>query len=241
MLAGKLFRINTEQSIAFMAEKLASFKITREDEETHAQLNFEFSVNGYDESSLNGTIYYDKVIKVGTKEGYKPEVSTLKVQFFVKNIGGYYFLFILAKKPFANYLANEFSKAVFIRPGYVVEARIDPNIFLDYYNKSLEETRVAYFDQIDIPNVNVLALYGDALSQTDLFKMYQEHGLLWYIVVRAKSISQIIGLTRNCVITMFSRGTVDDIVRYAFEEVAPLVIESINKNKNKNEENKKTV
>jgi hypothetical protein len=40
---------------------------------------------------------------------------------------------------------------------------------------------------------------------------------------------------------MFSRGTVDDIVRYAFEEVAPLVIESINKNKNKNEENKKTV
>ncbi len=235
MLAGKLFKINTDQSLAFIAEKLSSFKITREDEETHTQLNFEFSVNGYDDNYLDGIIYYDKIIKVGTKEGFKPEVSTMKVQFFIRKIQGYNFLFILAKKPLANYLANEFSKAVFIRPGFVVEARIDPNIFLDYYNKSLEETRVAYFDQIDIPNVNVLALYGDALSQTDLFKMYQEHGLLWYIVVRAKSISQIIGLTRNCVITMFSKGTVEDIVKYAFDEVAPLVIESLQKNKQEKE------
>ncbi|MGC8592859.1 MAG: hypothetical protein ACP5LF_01025 [Nitrososphaeria archaeon] len=237
MLAGKLFKINTDQSLAFVADKLSSFKITREDEETHVQLNFEFSVNTYDDNSLDGIIYYDRVIKVGTKEGFKPEVSTMKVQFFIRKIQGYNFLFILAKKPLANYLANEFSKAVFIRPGFVVEARIDPNIFLDYYNKSLEETRVAYFDQIDIPNVNVLALYGDALSQTDLFKMYQEHGLLWYIVVRAKSISQIIGLTRNCVITMFSKGTVEDIVKYAFDEVAPLVIESLQKNKQEKENN----
>ncbi|MDP8022975.1 MAG: hypothetical protein RAK20_00690 [Conexivisphaerales archaeon] len=237
MLAGKLFKINTDQSLAFIADKLSSFKITREDEETHVQLNFEFSVNTYDDNSLDGIIYYDRVIKVGTKEGFKPEVSTMKVQFFIRKIQGYNFLFILAKKPLANYLANEFSKAVFIRPGFVVEARIDPNIFLDYYNKSLEETRVAYFDQIDIPNVNVLALYGDALSQTDLFKMYQEHGLLWYIVVRAKSISQIIGLTRNCVITMFSKGTVEDIVKYAFDEVAPLVIESLQKNKQEKENN----
>ncbi len=237
MLAGKLFKINSDQSLAFIAEKLSSFKITREDEETHVQLNFEFSVNSYDDNSLDGIIYYDRVIKVGTKDGFKPEVSTMKVQFFIRKIQGYNFLFILAKKPLANYLANEFSKAVFIRPGFVVEARIDPNIFLDYYNKSLEETRVAYFDQIDIPNVNVLALYGDALSQTDLFKMYQEHGLLWYIVVRAKSISQIIGLTRNCVITMFSKGTVEDIVKYAFDEVAPLVIESLQKNKQEKENN----
>ncbi len=135
------------------------------------------------------------------------------------------FLFILAKKPIANFMANEISKALFIRPGFVVEARIEPSVFLNYYQQSLDETRVAYFDQVDIPNVNVLALYGDMLSQTDLFKEYQDHGLLWYIVVKAKNINQIIGLTRNCVITMFSKGTLDDLVRYAFSEVAPLVLE----------------
>ncbi len=227
MLAGKLFKINTDQSIPFIAQKLSSFKVTKEDEETQLSLNFEFSVNELDEEHLSGLIYYDRPVKIGTKEGFKYVVSTVKIPYYVRKVEGIMFLLILAKKPLANALANEFSKAVFIRPGFVTEARIDPKIFLEYYNQSLEETRVAYFDQVDIPNVNVLALYGDALSQTDLFKMYQEHGLLWYIVVRAKSISQIIGLTRNCVITMFSKGTAEELVKYAFEEVAPLVVKSI--------------
>ncbi len=229
MLAGKLFRINTDQGTDFIASKLSGFKVVREDEETHLQLALELSVESFDETSLEGKIFYDKIIRIGTKEGPKPAVSTSRIPFYVRRIDDYYFLLILAKKPIANYLANEFSKAVFIRPGFVVEARIDPEIFLDYYNKNLEEMKVAYFDQVDIPNVNVLALYGDALSQTDLFKMYQEHGLLWYIVVKAKSISQIIGLTRNCVITMFSRGTAEQLVQYAFDEVAPLVVNSLKK------------
>ncbi|MGC8568734.1 MAG: hypothetical protein ACP5LW_01850 [Nitrososphaeria archaeon] len=229
MLAGKLFRINTDQGTDFIARKLSEFKVVREDEETHLQLTLEFSVDRFDETSLEGKIFYDKIIRIGTKEGPKPAVSTSRIPFYVRRIDDYYFLLILAKKPVANYLANEFSKAVFIRPGFVVEARIDPEIFLDYYNKNLEEMKVAYFDQVDIPNVNVLALYGNALSQTDLFKMYQEHGLLWYIVVKAKSISQIIGLTRNCVITMFSRGTAEQLVQYAFDEVTPLVVSSLKK------------
>ncbi len=225
MLAGKLFKVNTQERFQSLAEKLASFKVTQEDQESKISLTTEFSVISVTDNDLTGTIYWDKIIYLGTKDGKKPNVSTVSIPFFFKMVNETMFLFILAKKPLANYMANEISKALFIRPGFVVEARIEPPVFLNYYQQSLDETRVAYFDQVDIPNVNVLALYGDMLSQTDLFKEYQDHGLLWYIVVKAKNINQIIGLTRNCVITMFSKGTLDDLVRYAFSEVAPRVLE----------------
>jgi hypothetical protein len=225
MLAGKLFKVNTQEKFQSLAEKLASFKVTQEDPESKLNITIEFSVNSVTDSDLSGTIYWDKIIYIGTKEGKKPAVSTASIPVFFRMVDDTMFLFILAKKPIANFMANEISKALFIRPGFVVEARIEPSVFLNYYQQSLDETRVAYFDQVDIPNVNVLALYGDMLSQTDLFKEYQDHGLLWYIVVKAKNINQIIGLTRNCVITMFSKGTLDDLVRYAFSEVAPLVLE----------------
>ncbi len=225
MLAGKLFKVNTEERLQSLAEKLSSFKVTQEDQESKMNLTTEFSVSSVTDSEMTGTIYWDKIVYLGTKDGRKPNISTVSIPFFFKIIDKTVFLLILAKKPLANFMANEISKALFIRPGFVVEARIEPPVFLNYYQQSLDETRVAFFDQVDIPNVNVLALYGDMLSQTDLFKEYQDHGLLWYIVVKAKSISQIIGLTRNCVITMFSKGTFDDLVRYAFSEVAPLVLE----------------
>lgn len=224
MLAGKLFKVNTEERLQSLAERLSSFKVTQEDPVSKMNLTIEYSVSSVTDTEMNGTIYWDRIVYIGTKDGKKPYVSTSSIPFFFRIIDKTLFLLILAKKPLANFMANEISKALFIRPGFVVEARIEPSVFLNYYRESLDETRVAFFDQVDIPNVNVLALYGDMLSQTDLFKEYQEHGLLWYIVVRAKSINQIIGLTRNCVITMFSKGTSDDLVKYAFSEVAPLVL-----------------
>lgn len=227
MLAGKLFRITSELDLNTIAGKLSGTRVESQDQETGLNLVTEFKVDALAESELDGTIFWDRVIYLSTREGKKPTVSTLRIPFVIRLMEGQKLLFIAAKRPIANNMANEISKAAFIRPGYVVEARIDPKIFLEYYEKNLEDTRVAYFDQVDIPNVNVLALYGDSLSQTDIFKEYREHGLLWYIVVKAKSIGQIIGITRNCVVTMFSKGTLDELISFAFNEVAPLVLRSL--------------
>ncbi len=227
MLAGKLFRITSELELNDIAGKLSGAKVEAQDQETGLNLITEFRVDSLAENEMHGTIYWDRIMYLSTREGRKPTVNTLSIPFVIKLIEGQKLLFIAAKKPIANNMANEISKAAFIRPGYVVEARIDPKVFLDYYERNLEDTRVAYFDQVDIPNVNVLALYGDSLSQTDIFKEYRKHGLLWYIVVKAKSIGQIIGITRNCVVTMFSKGSLDDLVSFTFNEVAPLVIGSL--------------
>jgi len=227
LLAGKLFRITSELELNDIAGKLSGAKVEAQDQETGLNLITEFRVDSLAENEMHGTIYWDRIMYLSTREGRKPTVNTLSIPFVIKLIEGQKLLFIAAKKPIANNMANEISKAAFIRPGYVVEARIDPKVFLDYYERNLEDTRVAYFDQVDIPNVNVLALYGDSLSQTDIFKEYRKHGLLWYIVVKAKSIGQIIGITRNCVVTMFSKGSLDDLVSFTFNEVAPLVIGSL--------------
>ena len=222
MIAGKLFKVLSDDPLEMFGEKLQGFRNSTEDTEAGLSLKTEIEVREIKDGTLIGDFYRDNIVYLGLKEGKKPAVSTSKISFFIRSLVGQTFLLILAKKRIANEIANTLSKILFMKPGTIVEARIDPEAFLEYYRRSLEETRVAFFDQVDIPSVNVLALYGEGLSDTDLFKEYQTHGLLWYIVVKVRSANQIIGLTRNSVITIFSQGTQEDIVKYAFNEVIPL-------------------
>lgn len=222
MIAGKLFKVLSGDPLEMFGEKLNGFRSSTEDAGTGLSLKTEIDVKEIKEGTLSGDFYRDNIVYLGMREGRKPAVSTSKVPFFIRTADDQTFLLILAKKRVANEIANTLSKVLFMKPGSIVEARINPDVFIEYYRRSLEETRVAFFDQVDIPNVNVLALYGEGLSDTELFKEYQTHGLLWYIVVRARSANQIIGLTRNSVITIFSQGTLEDIVKYAFNEVIPL-------------------
>ncbi|MGA1976134.1 MAG: hypothetical protein ABSG92_10915 [Conexivisphaerales archaeon] len=113
-----------------------------------------------------------------------------------------------------------------MRPAAVVEDRITPEVMEKYYESSFEDARVVYFDQVDIPNITKLALYGSGLSDTNTYREYLAHGRLWYVVVASKSKRFIMGLTRNCVVTVFSQVDSSEVVSFVFEEVAPLAAES---------------
>lgn len=224
MLAGKLFRFSEPLHVEEVAKRLEGYRLEREDEETGLRLVTELELVSLNEKALETKMYRDRIIFIGSREGPKPVVSTLTIPISFRNMGNQTFVFIMAKKLLANEIANELSRVVFMRPGSIVEARIDPQVFLKYYMQSMEDARVVMFDQVDIPNVNVLALYGEALSDTELFKEYEKHGFLWYIVVRSKKRELIVGLTRNCVMTIFSQASEDDLKSFAFEEVVPLVL-----------------
>lgn len=224
MLAGKLFRFPEPLPIEEVARRLEGYRLEKEDEETGLGLVTELEFLSIDKDMLETRMYRDRIIFLGSKEGPKPAISTLTIPISFRAIGGQTFVLVMAKKLLANEIANELSRVIFMRPGSIVEARIDPQVFLDYYRQSMEDARVVMFDQVDIPNVNVLALYGEALSDTELFHEYEKHGFLWYIVVRSKKRELIVGLTRNCVITIFSQATEDDLKSFAFEEVVPLVL-----------------
>ncbi|HVP22748.1 MAG TPA: hypothetical protein VMS77_02400 [Conexivisphaerales archaeon] len=226
VIACKLFRLGLPLTLDGAFQKLEGFRVEREDEETKLQLVTEVRDLRYEGGMLRGRILKDMVIRINQRDEWRPALRTMVAPFFFKEVGGNVHLLIFEKKPRANELANDFSRILFMRPAAVVEDRITPETMEKYYESSFEDARVVYFDQVDIPNITKLALYGSGLSDTNTYRDYLTHGRLWYVVVASKSKRFIIGLTRSCVVTVFTQVDPSEVVSYVFEEIAPLASES---------------
>jgi len=135
-------------------------------------------------------------------------------------------LIVFEKKFRANRIANTVSEVLFAKTGEVVEANISHETLKSLHESNPESTKVIYFDNVDIPNVNKLALYGSALADTSLYNMYLEHGMIWYVVFHHQETGYIVGLTRNLIIAMFSKITLDDFLEYIVKHVTPLLYAS---------------
>ena len=83
---------------------------------------------------------------------------------------------------------------------------------------------MVFFEDVDIPNVNKLSLYGSTLSTTSLYNEYLSHGKIWYIVVRSKKHDIVVGLTRDGVVTVFSRIDIPDFIDFVLTEVAEMAL-----------------
>ncbi|MEM3684355.1 MAG: hypothetical protein QXX17_07045 [Conexivisphaerales archaeon] len=225
VLAGKLFRIPEAMTLEQVYQKLKDFRVESEDSSTGLMLVVEVRDLQGSEKEVKGVMTKDEVITLKQRDELKPYVRTLSAPFFFRKAGDAVYLLILEKKRRANEFANDLSRIIFMRPGHILEARIKPETMQKYYESSFEDARIIFFDQVDIPNIEKMALYGQALSDTDLYHDYLKHGNLWYIVVQSKSKGFVVGLTRNCVVTVFSQSTPDELVSYAFEEVVPLTLE----------------
>ena len=66
---------------------------------------------------------------------------------------------------------------------------------------------------------------GDGLGATKLYNDYLGHGKIWYAVVKSQKYGYVVGVTRNCVVTVFSRTDLPDFKRYVKGEILPLVTE----------------
>lgn len=225
VLAGKLFKIEEALTLDQVFQKLKDFRVESEDKESNQLLVQEVKNLSIDDKQLTGQILKDEVITFRQRDEIKHFVRTVGAQFYFRKMADTTFLLILEKKRRANEFANDLSRILFLRPGHITEARIKPEVMQKYYESSFEDARIIFFDQVDIPNVEKLALYGQALADTDLYHDYLKHGSLWYIVVQSKTKGFIVGLTRNCVVTVFSNASQDELVEYTFEEVVPLTLE----------------
>jgi hypothetical protein len=76
---------------------------------------------------------------------------------------------------------------------------------------------------VDIPSVDKLCLAGSSLADTGLYREYLEHGRIWYVVFEARKRGVVVGITRNCVVTLFSKSTAEDFVRYIVEDFLALI------------------
>jgi hypothetical protein len=133
------------------------------------------------------------------------------------------FLTVYDKKNRANNIANEISKAVFLSLGQVVEARIEPDTLKKFHEANFDDTKIVFYDQVDLPNISKLSLYGAELGTTSLYSDYLTHGKLWYIVIKSKKYGYVVGVTRNSVVTCFSRLELPEFKSYIRGEIVPLI------------------
>jgi hypothetical protein len=132
-------------------------------------------------------------------------------------------LIVLEKKRVANNIANQMSKVLFISAGNVVEAKISPETLKKYHEANPEDTKVMFFDGVDIPNISKLSLYGSGLADTSLYGEYSSHGAIWYMVFKSRRYGIVAGVTRSAVVTAFSAIQPQEFLTYIKEEIFPLI------------------
>lgn len=225
VLAAKVFLVREKYELDLLAQKLKAFKV--EQETTVEGQDFDLVSEVRDlvvgKTELEGVFSFDVVFVVRHRGKPLPVARTYEAPFRFDLFKDRLLLTIFEKKARANNIANEISKAVFLSLGQVVEARIAPETLKSFHEDNFEDTKIIFYDDVDLPNISKLSLYGEVLGLTSLYSDYLTHGKLWYIVFKSKKFGYVIGLTRNCVVTAFSRMEMDEFRLFVKDQVFPLI------------------
>jgi len=225
VLAAKVFLVREKYELDLLAQKLKTFKV--EQETTVEGQDFDLVSEIRDlvvgKAELEGVFSFDAVFVVKHRGKPQPVARTYEAPFRFDFFRDRLLLTVFEKKARANNVANEISKAVFLSLGQVVEARIAPETLKSFHEDNFDDTKIVFYDDVDLPNISKLSLYGEVLGLTSLYADYLTHGKLWYIVFKSKKFGYVIGLTRNCVVTAFSRMEMEEFRLFVKDQVFPLI------------------
>lgn len=225
VLAGKIFVVEEDLDLQGIAAKLKGFKSEEKLEDEDITLITEITDLRLVGDSLHGTFSQDQLIDVyhHGKRVHVPTTSEAPFFFVLRAQGGGIALTVMDKKARANNIANQLSKILFITAGKIVEVRIEPARFERFHEDNFENTKIIFFDDVNLPNIKKLSLYGSDLGDTSLYVDHLKHGKIWYIVLKSKRYGSVVGLTRNGVVTIFSKASKDDFISYVKEEIIDLI------------------
>jgi hypothetical protein len=226
VVAGKIFRLSEPLSVAEIASRLEDYRTEEEYEEGDYKFTLLTEVVGLlpKENMLKGVYSHDYVIHVFHRGKVAPLPRTVEALFSFAQQGNTIFLTIVEKKRMANLIANKLSEILFEKVGGVLEARISPETLKEFHLKNPEDTKIAFFDNVDIPNVNKLSLYGPDLINSSLFEDYGKHGDLWYVVARSREFGYVVGITREASVTVFNLADKEKYLEYVAKALYPLIM-----------------
>lgn len=228
VIAGKIFKFTEQLPMAEVAAKLDGYH----EEELYEEGDYKFTLVSEvvgllpKENALSGVYSHDYVMHVFHRGRTAPLPRTLEALFSFTQVEGTTFLTVVEKKRVANFIANKLSELLFEKVGGIVEARIPPETLREFHLKNSEDTKITFFDNVDIPNVNKLSLYGPDLINTSLFEDYMRHGDLWYVVARSKETGYVVGVTRDASVTIFNLTDKSKYMEYVNKEILSLILES---------------
>jgi len=226
VVAGKIFRLAEPLSIAEIASRLEGYRTEEPYEEGDYKFTLVSEVVGLlpKGDMLRGVYSHDYVIHVFHRGKVMPLPRTVEALFSFAEHEGSTLLTVVEKKRTANFVANKLSELLFEKMGGVVEARIPPETLREFHLKNPEDTKITFFDNVDVPNVNKLSLYGPDLINTSLFEDYCKHGDLWYVVARSKEYGYVVGVTRDASVTVFNLTDKERYLEYVRKEIYSLVL-----------------
>ena len=232
VLVAKIFALKEPMELPLIARKLKAFSEEEpyKPEEKVKKLSAEILEPKLEGDSFSAIFSKDFVMSRYYKRGLVETVVTEETPFWIKKHKGRTFLLVMApskprgvKQLLTNYIANKLSDILFIKTGAIVETKIDHETLKELHESNPHATKLIWFDEVDIPNVGKLALAGSGLADTKLYRDYLEHGKIWYAVFEVAKRGLTVGVTRNCVVTMFSRSTVNEFISYIVADVIPLI------------------
>lgn len=225
VVAGKIFMLAEPTSIGFIARKLRGFREEKVYEKAGFKLTLisEFRDLVASTDRVRAVFSFDQPIFVRQRGGTVPVVKTYDATVAFDRVKDQILLTVLEKKNRANMIANLISEILFIKRGAVVEVKIPSENMRRFHEENPEATKVIFFDQVDIPGVEKLSLYGESLRDTSLYQEYLRHGNIWYIVTSSRNFDITVGITRNGIVVAFGNVNPSDFLRFIEEEVFPLI------------------
>jgi hypothetical protein len=228
VVAGKVFRLSEPLPLDEIASRLSGYRVEESYEEGEYKFTLVTEIAGLlpkpEENMLRGVYSHDYIIHVFHRGKVAPLPRTVEALFSFSQVEDITFLTVVEKKHLANFIANKLSEILLDRVGGIVEARIPPETLREFHLKNPEDTKITFFDNVDIPNVNKLSLYGPDLVNTSLFEDYCKHGDLWYIVARSREYGYIVGITRDASVTIFNLTDKEKYLEFVTKEVYPLIL-----------------
>jgi hypothetical protein len=226
VVAGKIFKLTEQLPLADVAAKLDGYRTEENFEEGDYNFTLVTEVAGLlpKENTLTGVYSHDYVMHVFHRGKTAPLPRTVEALFSFAEVEGTTFLTVVEKKRVANFVANKLSEVLFDRVDGVVEAKIPPETLRDFHLKNPDDTKITFFDNVDIPNVNKLSLYGPDLINAQLFEDYMKHGDLWYVVARSRETGYVVGVTRDASVTIFNLADKNKYEEYVNKEIYPIIL-----------------
>ena len=233
VLPAKIFEIKEELNFGLIVQKLKDFREEESYEKSDGEtvtLVTEILDLSLKENLISGIFSEDFMRTSYYRRTLIENPVTEEAQFWVTRFENQTFLVVVApsvargvKKLLTIHVANKLSKLLFITPRAIVETKIPHETLKTLHESNPQATRLIWFDQVDIPGVDKLCLAGSDLVDTQLYQDYMLHGQIWYVVFEAQKRGLTMGITRNSVVTLFSKCTKDDLINYVREDMLRLI------------------
>lgn len=224
VLATKVFLLERSLPLGDIAHRLKGYSLLEREEVLGRVVEIGSRITDLrlEEGMLIGVLEEDFLISASYRGELFRIPVTIRTEFRFFSTKGRTFLVVMAKKARANRVANQLASLLSAEKGFVQEAWILPSTLRRYFEGRMETVKVVFFDNVRIPNVEKLSLYGSQLAETDLYREYLKLGTVWYVVFEPRE-GLVIGLTRNCIVTFFSKLSIEEAVEFISEEIVPLV------------------